>query len=57
MERIVAEHQQFWGVVPTIAITFLNLVTESGGGLEHDNSCVLMASRWAMRRRESYLNC
>ncbi len=56
MERIVAEHQQFWGVVPYDRYYFLNLITESGGGLEHDNSCVLMASRWAMRRRDSYLN-
>jgi predicted metalloprotease with PDZ domain len=56
IERIVAEHQQFWGVVPYERYWFLNLVTEAGGGLEHDNSCVLMASRWAMRRRDSYLN-
>ena len=56
IERIVAEHQQFWGVVPYDRYYFLNLITENGGGLEHDNSCVLMASRWAMRRREAYLN-
>lgn len=56
IERIVAEHQQFWGVVPYERYYFLNLITESGGGLEHDNSCVLMASRWAMRRRDAYLN-
>lgn len=56
IERIVAEHQQFWGVVPYERYYFLNLITESGGGLEHDNSCVLMASRWAMRRRDGYLN-
>ncbi len=35
---------------------FINLLTETGGGLEHDNSTVLMTSRWAMRKRESYLN-
>ncbi|MCC6507678.1 MAG: M61 family metallopeptidase [Pirellulaceae bacterium] len=56
IERIVAEHQQFWGVIPYDRYYFMNLITESGGGLEHDNSCVLMASRWAMRRRDSYLN-
>ncbi len=56
VERIVAEHQQFWGVAPYERYFFINLITESGGGLEHDNSCVLMASRWAMRRRDSYLN-
>lgn len=56
IERIVAEHQQFWGVIPYDRYYFMNLITESGGGLEHDNSCVLMASRWAMRRRDGYLN-
>ena len=35
---------------------FFNLLTESGGGLEHKNSTVLMASRWATRTRSSYLS-
>lgn len=56
IERIVAEHQQFWGLVPYDRYFFLNLITESGGGLEHDNCCVLMAGRWTMRRRDTYLN-
>lgn len=53
---IVIEQQRFWGEVPYDRYLFLNLLTESGGGLEHDNCCVLMASRWTMRKRESYLN-
>lgn len=56
MQVIVAEHQAFWGEIPYASYWFLNLCTEAGGGLEHDNSTVLMCSRWTMRRRESYLN-
>lgn len=56
MKTIVAEHQAFWGSVPYSEYWFLNLCTEAGGGLEHDNSTVLMCSRWTMRRRETYLN-
>ena len=44
--RIVAEQQEFWGVVPYERYIFFNLITESRGGLEHDNSTVLMTSRW-----------
>ncbi len=53
---IVERHQQFWGSVPYEHYWFLNLNTESRGGLEHDNSTVLMCSRWAMHRRETYLD-
>jgi predicted metalloprotease with PDZ domain len=56
MSKIVAEQQTFWGEVPYSHYWFINLCTEAGGGLEHDNSTVLMCSRWTMRRRESYLN-
>lgn len=56
VEKIVAKQHQFWGETPYDSFYFLNLCTEAGGGLEHDNSTVLMCSRWAMRRRESYLN-
>ena len=53
---IVAEEQRFWGDIPYDDYWFINLLTETGGGLEHDNSTVLMTSRWTMRRRDSYLN-
>ena len=32
---------------------FFNMITESGGGLEHKNSTVLMTSRWATRTRRA----
>jgi predicted metalloprotease with PDZ domain len=56
VKKIVAKQHEFWREVPYESYYFLNLCTEAGGGLEHDNSTVLMCSRWAMRRRESYLN-
>ena len=33
----------------------INLMTETGGGLEHADSAVLMTSRWATRTRKTYL--
>ncbi len=52
--RIVAEHQRMWGTVPYERYYFLNVIAESGGGLEHDNSTVLMTSRWSFRVPKSY---
>lgn len=52
--KIVAEHQRMWGTVPYERYYFLNLVAESGGGLEHDNSTVLLTSRWSFRDPRSY---
>ena len=54
MSKIVATEQAFWGEVPYESYYFLNIMSESGGGLEHDNSCVLMTSRWSMKKRGSY---
>lgn len=56
LKRIVAEHHQLWGVVPYDRYLFLNVICESGGGLEHDNSTMLMTSRWAFRDQKSYRN-
>ena len=54
-ESIAREHHRFWGTVPYSSYVCLNLITESGGGLEHCNSAVLMTSRWATRTRKAYL--
>jgi predicted metalloprotease with PDZ domain len=54
VQRIVETEQKFWGEVPYTEYWFLNLATESGGGLEHDNSTVLMTSRWTMRQKSKY---
>ena len=55
VEAIVRAQKAFWGSLPYEKYVFFNLLTESGGGLEHKNSTVLMASRWATRTRSSYL--
>ena len=54
-ESIAHEHHRFWGSVPYSSYVCLNLITESGGGLEHCDSAVLMTSRWATRTRKAYL--
>src|SRR5581483_4130064 len=53
--RIVRTASRFWGRLPYPRYLFLNLITESGGGLEHRDSTVLMTSRWKARRREGWL--
>src|SRR5271166_6274020 len=55
VEAIVRAQKTFWGFLPYEKYVFINLLTESGGGLEHKNSTVLMTSRWATRTRSSYL--
>jgi predicted metalloprotease with PDZ domain len=55
VEKIVREAERFWGALPYEKYVFLNLLTDSGGGLEHRNSCTLMFSRWRTGTREGYL--
>jgi len=56
VERIVREQAAFWRLVPYPRYVFFNLLVESGGGLEHRDSTVLMESRWATRRRKDYVD-
>ena len=49
-----------WGSLPCDRYVFMNMLTSvpgqiPGGGLEHKNSTLLMAGRWATRTRPSYL--
>jgi len=55
-ETIVRAQAALWGSLPYDRYVFLNMLTETGGGLEHKNSTVLMGSRWATRTRKGYLN-
>jgi predicted metalloprotease with PDZ domain len=60
LAAVVAEHHRMWGAVPYDRYLFLNVLTSvpgqiPGGGLEHRNSTLLMAGRWATRTRPSYL--
>jgi predicted metalloprotease with PDZ domain len=58
-EKLVRQHRAMWGAFPEHPpyrkYVFLNLLTESSGGLEHHNSMVLMTSRWATRTPRAYL--
>jgi predicted metalloprotease with PDZ domain len=55
LETIVKEDRRLWGFLPYDRYVFFNMITESGGGLEHKNSAVLMTNRWATRTRRAYL--
>jgi predicted metalloprotease with PDZ domain len=55
VEKIVREAERFWGALPYEKYVFFNLLTESGGGLEHKNSCTLMSSRWRTGTRDGYV--
>ena len=55
LESIAREQHRFWGSIPYRRYVCLNLITESGGGLEHCDSAVLMTSRWATRTRKAYV--
>jgi len=56
LSRIVATAAAFWGALPYERYVIFNLLTEGGGGLEHRDSCVLMASRLKTRRADGYLD-
>ncbi len=56
VEAISRQHARLWGAIPYDRYVFFNMLTETGGGLEHKNSTVLMASRWATRTRKGYVN-
>lgn len=55
VEKIVAAEFEFWGEVPYDQYLFMNLVTDTRGGLEHLDSTVMMTSRFATQDREKYL--
>src|SRR6185437_2416421 len=57
LEKIVRQYRQMWGGLPyRNKYVFLNVLNESGGGLEHRNSFTVMASRWATRARGTYVS-
>lgn len=54
VKKIVETQRQFWGKLPYEQYHFLNLILESGGGLEHSNSTLMLASRWSFRDADRY---
>jgi predicted metalloprotease with PDZ domain len=55
LERIVQTDKRLWGPLPYEKYVFFNLLVSTGGGLEHKNSVMMMASRWATGTRARYL--
>lgn len=56
VEKIVAATQAFWGSNPLERpYWFLNFIVDGKGGLEHDQSTVIMTGRLQMRDRKAYI--
>jgi predicted metalloprotease with PDZ domain len=55
LERVVQADKQLWGALPYDKYVFFNVLVSASGGLEHKNSVMMMASRWATGTREKYL--
>ena len=53
-KKIVEATYDFWKVIPYDKYVFFNMIVESGGGLEHLNSTLLMTSRWRSRTEKDY---
>jgi predicted metalloprotease with PDZ domain len=55
VQLIVKTNLRLWGALPYPRYVFFNMITESGGGLEHANASVLMTNRWRTGTRKDYL--
>jgi predicted metalloprotease with PDZ domain len=56
LEKVVREALKMWRQLPYDKYLFLNMITETSGGLEHTTSTVLMTNRWSTRTQAAYLN-
>lgn len=56
VQKIVEAHRATWGFLPYPRYYFFNFIVDTGGGLEHKNSTVLMTRRFAMRTRKSLVD-
>ena len=54
LKKVVAAHQEMWGTIPYDRYLFLNVLSGGGGGLEHDNSTLVLSSRWTFREKGRY---
>lgn len=54
LSKIVAEDARLWRGLPYNKYYFLNLLTGPGGGMEHSNSCALMATHWSTGTTGAY---
>jgi predicted metalloprotease with PDZ domain len=56
LQRIVSVQAAFWASLPYDKYVFFNLLTDTGGAIEHKNSVMMMAGRWTMATRAAYLS-
>lgn len=56
VRKVIDAQRAFWGGLPYERYSFINILQETGGGLEHLNSTVIMNSRFAQRDRKAYIN-
>jgi predicted metalloprotease with PDZ domain len=56
--KIVRQQLSMWGSLPYERYVFLNILVDGNGrgGLEHKNSCCVIASRYSTRTRASYVS-
>ena len=54
LAKLVSAHHDMWDTIPYDRYYFLNVIGGGGGGLEHDNSCLVMSSEGTMRDESSY---
>ncbi len=54
LKKVVTAHKAFWGELPYPHYYFLNVILGAGGGLEHDNSTLIMSGRRTMNSPQSY---
>jgi len=58
IETLTKEMAAFWGQIPYSRYQFMNVIAESGGGLEHKDCTLMLTSRWSWndedRRRGWY---
>lgn len=55
VKKIVEAQRDLWGSLPYDQYVFFNVIAESGGGLEHKASTLMLTSRWRTGQRRSYL--
>ncbi|MEL7335726.1 MAG: PDZ domain-containing protein, partial [Planctomycetota bacterium] len=54
LKKIVQQQSEIFGSLPYDRYLFLNVINESRGGLEHDNNCLMMTSRYSFRDKKKY---
>ena len=54
VEAITKAQIDFWGTIPYERYLYLNVISGSGGGLEHKNSTLMLTGRWRTHDDDAY---